>query len=53
CAIFIGIKLVKYLHDGALKGLLSAPVAFFDANPVGRMINRMSTDVMQLDFSVP
>ncbi|KAJ2997146.1 hypothetical protein HDV02_005825 [Globomyces sp. JEL0801] len=52
-AILIGIKLVKYLHDGALKGLLRAPVAFFDANPVGRMINRMSTDVMQLDFSVP
>ncbi|KAJ2991332.1 ATP-binding cassette sub- C member 8, partial [Globomyces sp. JEL0801] len=50
--LFIGVKLVDYLHDGALKGLLHAPIAFFDANPVGRMINRMSTDVMQLDFSV-
>ena len=37
------------LHDGALHGVLQAPLSYFGANPLGRIINRFSTDVSNSD----
>ena len=37
------------LHDGVLESVLRSPIAFFDATPVGRIINRFSKDQATLD----
>ena len=37
------------LHDGALAALFDAPLWFFHANPIGRILNRFSADVAQVD----
>eukprot|EP01038_Epipyxis_sp_PR26KG_P009325 gene9325-12563_t len=37
------------LHNGLLKSTLSAPVAFFDVTPVGRVLNRFSSDLLVID----
>eukprot|EP01040_Poterioochromonas_malhamensis_P014174 gene14174-15673_t len=39
----------KILHDGLLTATLRAPVAFFDTTPIGRIINRFSSDLMTID----
>nr|KAJ3420365.1 hypothetical protein HK105_005756 [Polyrhizophydium stewartii] len=37
------------LHDRALAGIMYAPTSFFDGQPIGRILNRMTADVSMLD----
>ncbi|KAI9220312.1 ABC transporter type 1, transmembrane domain-containing protein [Blastocladiella britannica] len=37
------------MHAGLLKGILGAPISFFDSTPTGRLINRFSHDVQTVD----
>ncbi|KAJ3174479.1 Multidrug resistance-associated protein 9 [Geranomyces variabilis] len=39
-------------HDEALRGLANAPMSFFQEQPVGRILNRMTTDVTALDTQI-
>ncbi|KAJ3171815.1 Multidrug resistance-associated protein 1 [Geranomyces variabilis] len=39
----------KLYHQHALHGLVNAPVGWYDHQPAGRILNRMSTDVSELD----
>ena len=39
----------KNLHNLALSGIAFTRSVFFDKNPTGRMLNRFSKDVMQMD----
>jgi ABC-type multidrug transport system fused ATPase/permease subunit len=48
--IFAGLASVSVFHKFALKGVLRAPLQFFDANPIGRILNRFSTDIQSIDF---
>ncbi|KAF8312074.1 P-loop containing nucleoside triphosphate hydrolase protein [Clavulina sp. PMI_390] len=41
------------VHRAELEALLAAPVTFFLANPAGRLVNRFSSDIFQLDFTWP
>jgi ATP-binding cassette subfamily C (CFTR/MRP) protein 4 len=41
------------LHDAAFVRVLCAPVAFFDAHPTGRILNRFTKDVSVLDDALP
>lgn len=50
CLLYLGIRASSYMHDSALRSLLRAPLSFFDINPVGRILNRMSSDVNDLDM---
>ncbi|KAJ3269839.1 hypothetical protein HDV01_000887 [Terramyces sp. JEL0728] len=52
-AIIGAIKLSNKLHHMALGGVMNSPVAFFDSNPVGRIINRFSSDMTSLDWEIP
>ncbi|KAI8925141.1 hypothetical protein BC831DRAFT_281279 [Entophlyctis helioformis] len=45
-------KAACVLHDRALDGLVRAPMSFFDSQPIGRILNRMTADVSSLDMSI-
>ncbi|KAJ3248370.1 Multidrug resistance-associated protein 1 [Chytriomyces hyalinus] len=40
----------KKYHAGALDGLLSAPMSFFESQPIGRILNRLTKDIEALDL---
>lgn len=41
------------LSANAMRGLLAAPVSFYNANPTGRLINRFTADISELDTVLP
>lgn len=43
----------RELHDSALKAVLKAQTRFFDATPVGRILNRFSRDIDSIEKSLP
>ncbi|KAJ1607184.1 ABC transporter-like protein [Cryptosporidium canis] len=44
-----GIRAAIEIHDNLLVDVLSAPLNFFDSNPVGRVLSRFSTDLLMVD----
>ena len=41
------------LHKGAVEALLKAPLLYFQQNPLGRILNRFSSDLMKADQELP
>ncbi|TMW69133.1 hypothetical protein Poli38472_001289 [Pythium oligandrum] len=55
-ALIIAVTAVhasRKLFDDMTQSLLYAPLRFFDANPIGRIINRYSEDISNIDFRLP
>jgi ABC-type multidrug transport system fused ATPase/permease subunit len=52
CVSCKGLRAAKNLHSNMLESLLRAPTAFFDQTPVGRMVNRFSSDMMSIDVGL-
>jgi ATP-binding cassette subfamily C (CFTR/MRP) protein 1 len=50
--IFGGIRAGNVMHNAAVVSLFSAPMSFFDSQPVGRILNRMTSDVTSLDIGM-
>ncbi|XP_050405501.1 ATP-binding cassette sub-family C member 10 isoform X2 [Patella vulgata] len=50
---FGGIQAAQVLHKKLLASILNAPVSFFDTTPLGRIVNRFSSDVNSIDDSLP
>jgi ATP-binding cassette, subfamily C (CFTR/MRP), member 10 len=48
-----GLRAARKLHEALLTSVLSAPAAFFDACPPGRLLNRFSSDTSTADDSLP
>ncbi|GBF90620.1 hypothetical protein Rsub_03192 [Raphidocelis subcapitata] len=48
-----GMAAARRTHDGLLRAVLLAPVAFFDRHAVGRILNRFSSDVSTVDDTLP
>uniref|UniRef100_A0A1J3J339 ABC-type xenobiotic transporter n=7 Tax=Noccaea caerulescens TaxID=107243 RepID=A0A1J3J339_NOCCA len=46
------LNAAKRLHDAMLNSILRAPMLFFDTNPTGRVINRFSKDIGDIDRNV-
>ena len=46
---FNGVKAARVLHNDAFKRVLRAPSSFYDSTPLGRIINRFSKDIDQVD----
>ena len=40
------------LHSAMFRGVVGSPVGFFDANPVGRVLNRFSKDTGVMDEQI-
>ncbi|EFA77179.1 ABC transporter C family protein [Heterostelium album PN500] len=50
---FGGLAASQQIHKRALTKVLNSPVQFFDQNLSGRIINRFSKDISNLDSSLP
>ncbi|KAG0285920.1 hypothetical protein BGZ96_009897 [Linnemannia gamsii] len=50
--VLAAVKGAKKMHDRLLGNLVRQPMSFFDVTPVGRIINRFSTDVDAIDESI-
>ncbi|XP_073104173.1 ABC transporter C family member 13 isoform X5 [Elaeis guineensis] len=48
-----GLRAAVQVHNKLLNKLVNAPVHFFDQNPSGRILNRLSSDLYTLDDSLP
>ncbi|KAJ9596446.1 hypothetical protein L9F63_012530, partial [Diploptera punctata] len=49
---YAGARARKVLHDSMLRNILRCPVRFFECTPVGRIINRFSTDMSVIDKKI-
>nr|UJH94494.1 Ycf1.1 [Starmerella bombicola] len=47
--IVISLHAAKQLHEKMLRSVLRAPMSFFETNPLGRIVNRFSSDVYRVD----
>ena len=47
------IKSSTLLHSNLLKNILNAPMSFFDTTPAGRIVNRFSKDMDDVDAMIP
>ena len=50
---FAAVNASKCLHYDLLKSILKSPMSFFDTTPVGRIVNRFSKDMDEVDVMVP
>ncbi|TMW67828.1 hypothetical protein Poli38472_007500 [Pythium oligandrum] len=50
---WFGLSGAKRMFDRMTRALLHAPMKFFDATPIGRLLMRYSDDVMAVDLIVP
>lgn len=48
-----GIKAAKLIHDRLLNSVIHTEFSFFDVTPVGRIMNRFSSDTNTIDDSLP
>ena len=48
-----GLKAATFLHSSLVDIVLQAKMVFFDTTPVGRILNRLSSDVYAIDESLP
>ncbi|KAJ3307994.1 Multidrug resistance-associated protein 1, partial [Boothiomyces sp. JEL0838] len=47
--LLMAVRASCNIHNTALGAILEAPLFFFDQNPIGRILNRFSSDVEKLD----
>lgn len=47
--VYINTKAARILHENMLHAVVRAPMAFFETNPLGRIVNRFSSDVYRVD----
>lgn len=53
-SMFLGaLGAARFLHNDLLYKVIRAPTAFFDRTPLGRIINRFSHDVSEVDNDFP
>ncbi|KAF9115491.1 Multidrug resistance-associated protein 1 [Mortierella sp. AM989] len=51
--VICGLRGARTLHNELLTRVLRMPMSFFDTTPMGRIINRFSSDVDAIDSQIP
>ncbi|XP_069116792.1 ATP-binding cassette sub-family C member 10-like isoform X1 [Argopecten irradians] len=49
---YSGMNIAKTMHMSLLNTMLKAPMSFYDVTPVGRILNRFSSDMGTIDDSI-
>jgi len=49
----LNLRASRALHTAAVDALLAAPLRYFQENPTGRILNRLSTDMHHVDVLLP
>ncbi|GJJ77883.1 hypothetical protein EMPS_10242 [Entomortierella parvispora] len=52
CFVIGGLRASKVLHEKLLRKITRAKVRFFDTTPIGRIVNRFSSDMSTIDDDV-
>ncbi|KAJ3103960.1 Multidrug resistance-associated protein 1 [Phlyctochytrium planicorne] len=47
-----GLGASRKMHREAIRGLMAAPMSFFDGQPIGRILNRLSKDLEDVDKQI-
>ncbi|KAJ1885684.1 hypothetical protein LPJ81_006849, partial [Coemansia sp. IMI 209127] len=47
------IRASREIHENMLRGVLRSPMSFFDVTPLGRILNRFSSDMQRCDEMLP
>ncbi|KAH9505166.1 Multidrug resistance-associated protein 5 [Bulinus truncatus] len=47
------LRAASHLHDTGFSSILKCPMYFFDSTPIGRIINRFSADLDEIDARLP
>ncbi|GAM22415.1 hypothetical protein SAMD00019534_055900 [Acytostelium subglobosum LB1] len=50
--IFLTLRAAKKMHERLVNGVFYSPCSFFDSNPSGRILNRFSKDMSDVDLLV-
>ena len=50
---WVSLQASMKLHDELLRKILKSPMSFFDTTPLGRIVNRFSKDMDDVDILVP
>ena len=50
---FSTIQASVQLHNGLLNSIIRSPMSFFDTTPIGRIVNRFSKDIDEIDIILP
>lgn len=51
--IYCGLTASRILHDEMVDCVVRSPMQFFETTPLGRILNRFSGDISELDESLP
>ena len=47
------VKASRVIHENLINKVIHSPMQFFDTNPIGRILNRFSTDIDSIDQAMP
>ena len=50
---FTSVRASRVLHETLLKNVLRLPMSFYDTTPLGRILNRFSQDIYNVDEVIP
>lgn len=52
-AVFLFLRGSTYLHNAVFNVIFASPMSFFDTTPSGRILNRLTSDVDEIDNMLP
>ncbi|CAK9437436.1 uncharacterized protein LODBEIA_P18140 [Lodderomyces beijingensis] len=52
-SLWLGLNASRKIHDSMAVQIMRAPMGFFERTPVGRIMNRFTSDINKIDSGIP